>query len=319
MLFAMLFLSMLAMVLLAVSLGLKVYESQQKKKVSGMLSGLEGRAAPTEAQVFTEERQPGALATILRRLGFGEKIDEMIRQAGLDWPVSQVVISSLLLAAVGALLGSQLAVLVFTWASALALGVLFGALPLLYIRRKRTVRMRDFEKQFPEALDFLARAMRAGHAFSASLEMLAAESPPPLGPEFRKVYDEQNLGASVEAALRSLAQRVPLIDVRFFVSAVLLQKEVGGNLGEILRNLARVIRERFQLKGQVRAASAHGRITATILSILPILTMAGLLVLAPGYLQVLANDPDGKYLIAAAIVAQFVGYYFMKRIVNIKI
>lgn len=319
MMFAMLFLSMLAIVLLAVSLGLKFYESQQKNKVSGMLAGPEGRPAPTEAQVFAEERQPGPLAGLLRRLGWGGKLEEMIRQAGLDWPVSQVVVSILLLAGVGALLGSQLPVLGFTWASALALGVLFGALPLLVIRRKRTVRMRDFEKQFPEALDFLARAMRAGHAFSASLEMLAAESPPPLGPEFRKVYDEQNLGASVEAALRSFAQRVPLIDVRFFVSAVLLQKEVGGNLGEILRNLARVIRERFQLKGQVRAASAHGRITATILSILPILTMAGLLVLAPGYLQVLAKDPDGKYLIATAIVLQFVGYYFMKRIVNIKI
>jgi tight adherence protein B len=319
MLFLMLFLSMLAIVLLAVSLGLRFYEARQKKKVSGMLAGLRSEPTRAEAQVFTQDRAPDPFSSVLDSLGLRRWIEALIKRAGVDWPVSQVVISSGVLAVIGALLGTQLRVLVFRVPSMIGLALLFGALPTIYLRRKGTNRLAAFEKQFPEALDFLSRAMRAGHAFSASLEMLAAESPAPLGPEFRKVYDEQNLGASVEAALRSLAARVPLVDVRFFVSAVLLQKEVGGNLGEILRNLARVIRERFQLKGQVKAASAHGRITAVILTILPIATMLGLFLTAPGYLQVMANDETGKYLILAALIGQISGYFFMKKIVNIKI
>jgi tight adherence protein B len=161
--------------------------------------------------------------------------------------------------------------------------------------------------------------MRAGHAFSVSLEMLADESPEPLSREFRQVFNEQNLGASIEVALQNLAKRVPLLDVSFFVSAVMLQKETGGNLAEILTKLAYVIRERFRLKGQVKAASAHGRITGLVLTIMPIILVFALLIIAPGYLQSMARDPDGKYMIFGAIVGQFVGYYFIRRIVNIKV
>jgi tight adherence protein B len=141
----------------------------------------------------------------------------------------------------------------------------------------------------------------------------------PLGQEFRTLFNEQNLGASLEAALRNFTERVPLLDVRFFTSSVLLQKQTGGNLAEILTRLAYVIRERFRLKGQVKAASAHGRLTATILTLLPICTMGGMLVVAPGYLQGMAKDPDGKWLIAGAIVAQVLGNFFIKKIINIKV
>ena len=122
----------------------------------------------------------------------------------------------------------------------------------------------------------------------------------PLGQEFRTLFNEQNLGAPLEVALRNLVERVPLLDVRFFSSSVMLQKQTGGNLSEILSRLAYVIRERFRLKGQVKAASAHGRLTAAILTVLPIATMCGLLMVAPGYLQGMAADPDGKWLIVGA-------------------
>jgi tight adherence protein B len=149
--------------------------------------------------------------------------------------------------------------------------------------------------------------------------MLGDELEDPLGQEFRALFNEQNLGAPLDVCLRNFAERVPLLDARFFTSSVLLQKQTGGNLSEILSRLAYVIRERFRLKGQVKAASAHGRLTATILTVLPIATMVCLLMVAPGYLQGMAADPDGKRLIVGAIMAQILGNFFIKKIINIKV
>jgi tight adherence protein B len=161
--------------------------------------------------------------------------------------------------------------------------------------------------------------MRAGHAFSISLEMVGEEMADPLGQEYRALFNEQNLGAPLDVALRNFGTRVPLLDVRFFTSSVLLQRQTGGNLSEILTRLAYIIRERFRLKGQVKAASAHGRLTATILTLLPVGTMLGLLVVAPGYLQGMAEDSDGKWMIGGAVAAQILGNFFIKKIINIKV
>jgi tight adherence protein B len=192
-------------------------------------------------------------------------------------------------------------------------------MPYLFVRRKRKRRLAALEEQFPEALDFLTRSMRAGHAFSISLEMLGQELADPLGQAFRGLFNEQNLGAPLDVALRNFAARVPLVDARFFTSSVLLQKQTGGNLSEILSRLAYIIRERFRLKGQVKASSSHGRLTATILTVLPLATVVCLLLVAPGYLQGMAADPDGKKLIAGAIVAQVLGRVFINRIIDIKV
>jgi tight adherence protein B len=232
--------------------------------------------------------------------------------------LNTLLIQMLVMAAVGAVVGTRVPVFA-PGVSSLVLGGVFALLPYLFILRQRTKRLAQFEQQFPEALDFLARAMRAGHAFSISLEMLSDESAPPLGAEFRKVFNEHNLGLPVETALGNLTTRVPLLDVRFFVSAVLLQRETGGNLSEILTKLAVIIRERFKLKGQVQAASAHGRITGLVLTIMPIVLMLGLLVIAPGYLQGMAADPDGKYIIAGAVVALLLGHFTIRRIIDIKV
>jgi tight adherence protein B len=175
------------------------------------------------------------------------------------------------------------------------------------------------EEQLPEALDFLARSMRAGHAFSISLEMLGGETPEPLGQEIRVLFNELNLGAPLEPALAGLAARVPLLDVQLFVSSVLLQRQTGGNLSEILMRLAFVIRERFRLKGHVLAASAHGRLTAIVLTVLPLVLMVALLFIAPGYLQGMAADSTGRWMILGALVAQGLGFYFIRKIVNIKV
>ena len=171
------------------------------------------------------------------------------------------------------------------------MALFFGSIPYLVVRAKRTKRLNTLEEQFPESLDFLARSMRAGHAFSISLEMLGEEMADPLGQEFRALFNEQNLGAPIDIALRNFTTRVPLLDVRFFTSSVLLQKQTGGNLSEILSRLAYVIRERFRLKGQVKAASAHGRLTATILTLLPVGTM-----LAPALCGARLSAGDGGRL-----------------------
>ena len=149
--------------------------------------------------------------------------------------------------------------------------------------------------------------------------MLGDDLADPLGQEFRTLFNEQNLGAPIDLALRNFTERVPLLDARFFTSSVLLQKQTGGNLSEILTRLAWVIRERFRLKGQVKAASAHGRLTATILTLLPVGTMLALLLVAPGYLQTMAEEKEGRMMIGGAIVAQILGNFFIKKIINIKV
>ena len=246
------------------------------------------------------------------------RCDRLIQQAGLSWTVTHLVAATVAFALAGMLLGWWLRPLGFLVLSMAAAGFLFGIAPISYVRFKRNRRLREIEEQLPEALDFLARSMRAGHAFSISLEMLSRELPDPLGQEFRALFNELNLGASTESALHNLAARVPILDVRLFVSSVLLQRQTGGNLSEVLVRLSYVIRERFRLRGQIKVASAHGRLTALVLTLLPVFLVIALLIMSPGYLQLLAGDPDGKWMILGAIGAQILGYFIMQRIVDIK-
>lgn len=315
------FLAVFAVVLAAVSLGWSFVESQQKKKVMGMLATVAGEEAVVETTVLKDPSSEGQdpLNRLLVHLDLSAKLQTHIQQAGLDWTTGKLILIMAIAAAAGAVLGLRVKVLIFPALSAAGLALVLGVMPYLYVLRKRSKRMAMFEEQFPEALDFVARAMRAGHAFSVSLEMLADESAEPLAREFRQVFNEQNLGAPIEHALQNLATRMPLLDVSFFVSAVMLQKETGGNLSEILGKLSYVIRERFKLKGQVRSASAHGRITGLILTIMPVVLMFALLAVAPGYLQGMIMDPDGRKLVIGAIGGQLLGYYFIRRIINIKV
>ena len=314
------FLLLFSVILFAVGLGSRVDEGKRKAELARMLEDRKPELAeqPT-VLIELAGSENDVLARILSGFDFSKKWGAMIQQAGLTWTPAQMVISMTILAIVGALLGLKFHLLLDPTLSSIALAALFAALPLLFVRHKRKKRMALFEEQFPEALDFVARALRAGHAFQVSLSMLSQESPEPLRAEFLKVYNEQNLGESLPVVLKHLSERVPLLDVKFFVAAVLMQRETGGNLGEILTKLSSVIRDRFRLKGQVKAASAHGRITATILTVLPIVTVMILSLIAPGYLPAMAKDPDGKHLIIASIVGQVIGYMIMRKIINIKV
>jgi tight adherence protein B len=315
------FVVVFALSLLAVSVGLKYFDARRKSQVVDMLHTASGEETVNVSNLLKEieSEKPTGLKRLFDSLHFSKHAEEQILQAGLNWSSTRLMTSMALLTIPGVCLGMLLPFLFNAATTAVVLGLVFGAIPYLVVRAKRTKRLNTLEEQFPESLDFLARSMRAGHAFSISLEMLGEEMADPLGQEFRALFNEQNLGAPIDIALRNFSTRVPLLDVRFFTSSVLLQKQTGGNLSEILQRLAYVIRERFRLKGQVKAASAHGRLTATILTLLPVGTMLCLLVVAPGYLQGMANDSDGKYMIGGAIVAQILGNFFIKKIINIKV
>ncbi|HEY1221136.1 MAG: type II secretion system F family protein [Bryobacteraceae bacterium] len=319
--FVAIFVLIFAVLLIATKVGLKFVEARQKKQVLDMLHTASGEPVMSVSNLLREmdvDKPHGMMARI-KAFRFARHAQRQIQQAGLGWSSTHLLAAMGLLFIPGLGLGAVVGLLGNRLVTGIAVGVLAAALPYLYVRHKRKKRLDALEEQFPEALDFLSRSMRAGHAFTISLQMVGEELADPLGQEFRTLFNEQNLGATLEAALRNFTERVPLLDVRFFTSSVLLQKQTGGNLAEILTRLAYVIRERFRLKGQVKAASAHGRMTATILTLLPIATMLGLLFVAPGYLQSMAKDSDGRWLIGSAIAAQLMGYFFIKKIITIKV
>lgn len=279
----------------------------------------EAQSEVTAVQILLEERKASRLSSVLSEMPYLTRVQNEIRSAGMNWPIEFFVVLTIAGAAIGATVGYVFAVLFFKWVSAIILGTLLGSIPWIIIQANKSKRMGAFEEQFPESIDFIARAIRAGHAFSVSLEMLSAESPEPVRSEFRQVFNEVNLGSTLETALHGLAVRVPLVDVRFFVSAVLLQRETGGGLGEVLGKLAHTIRERFRLRGQVRAMTAHARMTAMTLSMLPLVTLIYMRFRMPQYLEILTNDFHGRLMLVTAFVLQIFGYLIIRKMINFRI
>ena len=202
---------------------------------------------------------------------------------------------------------------------ALILGAIGLAAPLVVVAFKRSQRLRAFEKNFPEAIDLLGRAVRAGHAFTTGLEMVTTELPEPVAGEFKLVFDEQSFGLPLRDALTNLAERVPIIDVRFFVTALLIHKETGGNLAQILDDLSHVIRDRFKLMREVRVRTAQGRLTAVILIALPPGMIMLMRVLNPEYVNTLFTDPIGPYMLGGAALLQIIGSAMLWKVVNIQV
>lgn len=249
-----------------------------------------------------------------RTKGLSGPLERLVTQSGLKITVGTLVIASLLAACAGYLLVKWLTY--FTYLGLVA-APLFGALPYLVVRRSRTKRFEKFEEQFPEAIDLMARALRAGHAFPTGLLMVAEEAPDPIAPEFKLVYDRQNFGMPLSDALKGLAERVPILDARFFATAVLTQRETGGNLSEVLDNLATVIRDRFKVKRQVRVVTAHGRITGWILSALPPSLGVLLTFVSPEHMKTMVTDPLGIQMLIVAGTMQVIGTLIIRKLVNV--
>lgn len=288
---------------------------QVKTLVSGRGPQQSGGSQDTSLFKGDNMGRRDAVARIFLGKNMTEKVRDYIEQAGMDWDPARTVYLSLLLG----LLGFNLFWYVIPRGQAISIvGVVAGMIaPFFYLYQKRKIRLRKFEAQFPDSLEFVARAMRSGHAFSVSLEMLHKEFPAPLGEEFRRTFDEQNLGLPLEVALERLGTRIPLLDVHFFVSAVLLQKRTGGNLAGLLENLAYLIRERFKLRGRIRAVSAHGRISGLVLSMIPMVVALMMFFTNPSFILFFFDDPDGRILMVVSIILQLLGFITIRKITDI--
>ena len=259
----------------------------------------------------------GVWANLLGRIDGSTLLQRTLEQANVNWSVGRFTLLMLLCGTIGFGLLLQWSWAPF-WLAALA-GPLLAALPCFYLLRRRTKRFQQFEEAFPDALDSLARALRAGHPFATGMEILASESTPPVSTEMRKVAIEGNLGMSWETALQNLSRRVPLLEVNMFISAIELQSRTGGKLNEVLTSLSETMRESTALKGEVRGLAAHGKLTGMVLTMLPLIIAAIMTVVNPGYLAVLVHFPSGKYLIAAAIACLIAGHFVIRRLVDIRV
>jgi len=257
-----------------------------------------------------------ALEKLVTGSARGAKLPTWVEQSGVKISISGLLILSLVCAFIFGFITAALLRMSVGW---LGGGLVGYSLPFLFLKVKRTRRLRAFEEAFPEALDLIARALKAGHAFATGLKMVADEMPEPVGPEFRKTFDEQNFGLPLKDALANMTGRIPLIDVRFFATAVLIQRETGGNLSEILENLAHVVRERFKILRQVRVYTAHGRLTGYVLLGLPAFLGVALMFINPEHMELLFRERMGHMMLGTAAVMQTVGYFWIKQVVKIEV
>ncbi len=263
-----------------------------------------------------------AFDSLLRRSVRVSNLQTMLEQGGLGiragnililCMISAIIVGGLALLLTSSMAGKQSALFVF-------MGIVFGGIiPYSYASYMRGRRFRKFEELFPEAIDTLARAVRAGHAFTTALELIANELSEPIASEFRKLFEEQKFGLPVRDALLNLTERVPLVDVKFFVTAVMLQRETGGNLAEILDNLSYMIRERFKIMRQVRVYTAQGRLTMMLLMGMPPIIVVVMLTMNPDFIRPLFADPIGHTLIVAGLTLQTIGYFVIRKIIRIQV
>ena len=280
--------------------------------------GTTAKAAKVAALLKAPERlsEMHALDYLLARAGrVVDPVQRTIEQSGLKLTLGTLVLASLLAAAIAFYLVNTFVHLVLV---AAVVAGLAACIPYGYVRYKRNQRLLKFEEQFPEAIDLLSRALRAGHAITTGLSMVAEELPAPIGPEFQILYDQQNFGLPLSQALKNFADRVVILDARFFVTAVLTQRESGGNLSEVLDNLAQIIRDRFKVKRQVRVISAHGRITGWVLSAMPVSLGLFFAMTNPEKYATFYRDPLGMQMIFGALLLQLIGVFVIKKIVNIE-
>ena len=294
------------------------------RAIEGRVAGIQSTTVPEvylgdglpEFLKSTKLSQIDWLDNLLKRWNLALKVELLITQAESSWTVPMVLGGSVVSAAFGFIVA-------YMWLPDLlvciVLGILFSALPFFVLHMKRARRMRRFTQGLPDAIDLVCRALRAGHSLTAAIEIVGEESPEPVRTEFREVYRQQNFGLPAREALVQLARRIPLPELNFVVTAMLLQKETGGNLVEVLDRTTSVIRERLRIQGEIRIYTAQGRLTGWILSLLPVAMFFLLSLANRGYTRVLVEDPTGRRLIYTGLTLMVVGGLFIRKIVNVKV
>ncbi|NMM78667.1 pilus assembly protein TadB [Rhodococcus sp. SRB_17] len=298
----------------------KSYKGPEAKKIERRLQALSASSDHTKQAQLLKQGMLSDVPVIERFLlgmAKAEGLGRFIFQAGLSWTVSRLLLTC---AAVGAI---SFTLVIYLAHQSLLLGAVVGAVfaaaPLLYVSYQRTRRLDKFEKQLPDALDLITRALRSGHALSSALQMVGDEMAEPVAGEFRVVHDEVNFGVSLQQALTNLSVRVPLTDLRYFIVSVLIQRDSGGNLTEVLGNLSRLIRERLKLLSKVRILSSEGRLSAWILGIMPF-ALAGLMyLLNPAFMAPLWTDPIGISIIKYMLILMAFGALMLRKIIKIHV
>ena len=311
-----------ALVFGAFSAAEKLPQTLKQRRVSSRLQEvIQVQEAEPEAgtKLLVKVQHEGPLPAIDRMLAGttrGSAVERWIEQSGVKLSLSGVLLIAITLAVI---LGAGAAFAARSRYAVPAGAALGLAAPFVFLNVKRTRRLHAFEEHFPEGLDLISRALKAGHAFATGLKMVADEMPEPVGPEFRKTFDEQNFGLPLKDALDNLTVRVPLLDVRFFATAVLIQRETGGNLSEVLENLAHVVRERFKILRQVRVYTAHGRFTGYVLLALPAVLCVALSFINPEHMNLLFRERMGQIMLVGALVMQTIGYVWIKQVIKIEV
>lgn len=314
---------MITFVLLAMSIYMFFYKEREelRDKVDERLEGLlrsESVQSDETLQILREDvmSQLSPFNQFVLRFKFGNNLYRLIEQADVNIRPLQLVLMCLGLAVVSGglawfLRGSLLVSMVA--------GSLAAAAPILYVNQMRKRRLKLFLEQLPDALELITRALRAGHAFTSALQTVATEMPDPIAKEFRRASEETNLGMSLKASLEHLTERIPLLDLKLAVTAVMIQRETGGNLAEILENIAEVIRERFKILGQVRVYTAQGRMTGWIIGSIPFALALYIYVVNPEYIHLLFTHPLGKMMLIGGLIMEGLGVLLIRKIINIKV
>jgi tight adherence protein B len=292
-----------------------------RRKVVNRLKGYAAEREREDGADFESFRKQtreatGTLARAFTRLKVTGRLQRMLEQANVNWSAAQTLVNLSAIAA--ALLAVVLVLRLSPLVAIGAAGAVF-VLPIVYFNRRRNKRLKRLTQQLPDVFELLGQALRAGNSLATAMQLVARELPDPAGTEFGRVFHEQNLGLKIEDALRNMAERVGALDVRFFVTAVLIQRQVGGDLAEVLDKIGSVIRERLQLFGTVQALTAEGRLSGYVLLGLPVLVFFILMYVNPEYMSLLYTDPTGKMMLTTAIVMQLMGWAMIKKIVNIKV
>jgi len=295
------------------------YKGPEAKQMDQRLRALSAGEHGDAGLVLLKERNLSQMPAMERLLLFVPRVhqlDRLLIQSGSSWTVARFFATSAVFGFAGFAVP---AVLRLSGWLPLALGALGALLPLYYILRRRSQRLNKLDEQLPEALDLISRAMRAGHAFPSALQMVAEESQNPTGSEFRITFEEVNYGIAVKDALLNLATRVPSADLRYFVIAVLIQRETGGNLAELLGNISALIRARFKLLGTIRVLAAEGKLSAWILTLLPVCTALFINLVNPGFMEILWTDETGLKMLKATLALMAFGIFWMWRLVKIRV
>lgn len=294
--------------------------SEGQKRMQDQLRRISmvGRESVVDPAILRDKRLSDItfIDRILGSLPMARDLELLLYQAGLNWRVGTLLLAMM---AVGALVFLACTVFLHRPLVGIAAGLLLAFVPYWWVKGKKSKRMNQFSEELPDALDLMTSALRAGLSFPAALQLVAQESPDPLAQEFAVTFDEQNLGLDIKEALINLTERVESIDLRFFVTAVIIQRETGGNLAEIMESIGRIIRERFKILGDVKARTAHGRMTGLILSVMPAALGMIIWLIAPVYMITFFRDPAGQMMLMICVVMQILGFFWIRRVIQIKV